>query len=89
MKVVWSDESLDDIQAVHDYIHEANPVAAARVADALFTAGRSLSYLPRRGRPGPAPGTRELVIVRPYIIVYEVGDDRVTILRIWHGAQQR
>ncbi len=38
-----------------------------------------------------APGTRELVIAFPYIILYEVDDDtdHVFILRVWHGAQQR
>ncbi|MEA1648949.1 type II toxin-antitoxin system RelE/ParE family toxin [Nitrospirillum sp. BR 11164] len=34
------------------------------------------------------PGTRELVTIRPYIIVYEVDDRKsATILRIWHSAQ--
>ncbi|HVJ53747.1 MAG TPA: type II toxin-antitoxin system RelE/ParE family toxin [Aliidongia sp.] len=25
----------------------------------------------------------------PYVIVYETTPDRVVILRVWHGAQQR
>ncbi len=36
-------------------------------------------------------GTRELVALSPYLIVYEVdpGADSVRILRVWHGAQDR
>jgi hypothetical protein len=45
---------------------------------------------PHRGRPGSQAGTRELVAMPPYVIVYRVTDeDVVTILRIWHAAQDR
>ena len=70
------------------YIARENPIAAQRVARSLLLAGDSLSIFPHRGRVGRVRGTRELLAVRPYIIVYEVGaDDVVYILRIWHGAQ--
>ncbi|HWK45023.1 MAG TPA: type II toxin-antitoxin system RelE/ParE family toxin [Stellaceae bacterium] len=53
-------------------------------------AGDSLGVFPRRGRRGRIPGTRELVAAFPYLIVYEVTDaDTVTILRVWHGSQDR
>ncbi|MEE3623233.1 type II toxin-antitoxin system RelE/ParE family toxin [Nitrospirillum sp. BR 11752] len=35
------------------------------------------------------PGTRELLVFPPYVIVYEIMDDEVVILRVWHGAQDR
>lgn len=54
----------------------------------LLAAADSLEHLPRRGRPGRLPGTRELVSVQPFVIVYEV-TTVVEILRIWHGAQDR
>lgn len=42
------------------------------------------------GRPGTLPGTREL-IEYPYIIVYEVHDDRgeIVVLAVVHGAQDK
>ena len=42
------------------------------------------------GRPGRAESTRELV-EGPYIIVYEVGQDRdeLVVLAVFHGAQDR
>ncbi|MBX9699460.1 MAG: type II toxin-antitoxin system RelE/ParE family toxin [Acetobacteraceae bacterium] len=72
------------------HIAEENPVAAARVARELLLAGDSLTLFPRRGRPGRLPGTRELVALVPYEIVYSVGTGNVvTILRVWHAAQNR
>lgn len=40
---------------------------------------------------GLVPGTRELVAVWPYLIVYEIDGEReqVRILRVWHGARER
>jgi plasmid stabilization system protein ParE len=63
-------------------------LAASRVAVQLIAAADSLEHLPRRGRPGRLPGTRELVSVQPFVIVYEVRT-AIEILRIWHGAQDR
>jgi plasmid stabilization system protein ParE len=42
------------------------------------------------GRPGLESGTREL-IEYPYIIVYEVHEDRddIVVLSVVHGAQAR
>jgi len=53
-------------------------------------AGDSLAIFPGRGRRGRHPGTRELVTISPYIIIYEADHSgEVWILRIWHGAQDR
>lgn len=90
MPVVWRARALADISRITRYIATDNPIAAARVARELLLAGDSLVLFPRRGRPGRLAGTRELVAVRPYIIVYRVAEtDAVTVLRVWHGAQDR
>jgi plasmid stabilization system protein ParE len=65
-------------------------VAARGVGRELLLAGDSLVRFPRRGRPGRLAGTRELMAIHPYLIVYRVaGADMVTILRVWHAAQER
>jgi toxin ParE1/3/4 len=88
--VDWRPAALADIRLIVTHISEENPFAARRVARELLLAGDSLAVFPRRGRQGRVPGTRELVVAAPYIIVYEVAEpDRVTILRVWHGAQDR
>jgi plasmid stabilization system protein ParE len=89
MDVFWSDEARADRDAILAFLLERNPVAALRVAEGLVLATDSLSTFPDRGRPGRVPNTRELVTVRPYVVVYGVRGDQVVILRIWHGAQDR
>lgn len=67
-------------------------MAAARIARELLLAGDSLAVFPLRGRPVPdLPGRRELLALRPYVIVYRIlpGDETVDILRVWHALQDR
>ena len=90
MPVLWRTRALADIARITRYIATDNPVAATRVARELLLAGDSLAIFPRRGRPGRQAGTRELVTIGPYVLVYRIADtEAVTILRVWHAAQDR
>ena len=90
MIVIWQASARADVVRLVTYIAEENPIAAQKVARGLVAAGDSLAEFPGRGRKGRVPGTRELVTIAPYIIVYETtSPDRVEILRVWHGAQDR
>lgn len=89
MPVVFTAEALDDLAHIRQHIGRENPHAATRVAVQLVAACDRLEYLPERGRPGLVPGTRELTVIWPYVIVYRVAVSTVEILRVWHGAQDR
>lgn len=89
MRVVWSAPALRDLAAIRAYLRSFNPVAARRIARELRLAGDGLALFPSRGRTGLTPGTRELVAVQPYVLVYEATAAEVVILAVWHGAQDR
>ncbi|HMG48979.1 MAG TPA: type II toxin-antitoxin system RelE/ParE family toxin [Inquilinus sp.] len=65
MQVAWTRSALLDLHRIRSYISEFNPWAANRVAVQLLAAADSLEHLPRRGRLGRLPGTRELTSVQP------------------------
>lgn len=89
MRVDWSDEALTDLLDAYAFIAADNPLAAERVQDRLVNVARTLSDLPNRGRAGRKVGTRELMVSgTPYLIVYTIGGEAVTILRLWHGARE-
>jgi addiction module RelE/StbE family toxin len=89
MAVEWSAAALRDVAQHVTYIDQFNPSAANSVARHILDAGNGLRIFSHRGRPGRIAGTRELVAVYPYILVYEIERDQVRILRVWHGAQRR
>ena len=90
MTVVWQAAARADVVRLVQYIAEENPIAARKVARELVLSGDNLDVFPRRGRVGRIPGTRELVTVSPYIIVYEISTSgQVEILHVWHGSQDR
>jgi len=55
----------------------------------LASACERLTDFPDVGRAGHIEGTRELVTVRPYIVVYRVTEHTVEILSVAHAAQDR
>ncbi|UEM21074.1 type II toxin-antitoxin system RelE/ParE family toxin [Skermanella mucosa] len=83
--MLWTGPAVRDVEAHVRYLGQFNERAARELAISLVKAGDSLAAMPDRGRPGRIAGTRELVALYPYVIVYEVGPESVTIQRIWHG----
>lgn len=88
MPVIWLRRAERDLEEIFDYLFEQNPGAAHRVLQAVSDQVRRLGEFPGLGRPGRAPGTRELVIARtPYVVAYEVDRrvKQVVIRRILHA----
>jgi toxin ParE1/3/4 len=76
--------------AIHEYIDQRNPAAAARVGASIREAAEILRYFPYSGRPGRAAGTRAWVVRRlPYVLVYEIdtGESGLTVLGVFHCAR--
>lgn len=86
MLIRWSPQAADDLERIARHIHEDNPEAARRIAQAIYEGASSLATLPNRGRPGKFPGSRELVFP-PNILVYRVSKEAVEISRVYHGAR--
>jgi toxin ParE1/3/4 len=88
MQVRFADAALTDIENIRTYISRDNPSAASRIATAIVAVAERLSVNPRLGRLGAMPGTFEL-IVRPYVLVDEIHQAEIVVLRVWHGRQRR
>lgn len=89
MELRWTEEAVADLERIADYLFEHAPGHAERLLRALHEAPVALLTFPNRGRLGKKEGTRELVMSQlPYIVVYNVRDDAVYVVRILHGAQQ-
>ena len=88
MRLVWARPAIADRKEIREYIAQDNP-AAALALDELFSekASRLVDH-PGLGRPGRVTGTRELVAHQNYILIYDVADDLVRVLRVLHAARK-
>ena len=86
--VVWSLSAIDDLVGIRSYISQFNPNAAEDIARRLIDVGNSLKSFPNRGRLG-GDGLRELTLVFPTIIRYEIIGDEAHILGVRHGMREQ
>lgn len=93
MKVIIRESAYADLERIYAWIAKDSPrnaISVVRRVDAAIE--DKLAFFPYMGRHGRASGTREWVVHGlPYIIVYRVDEelDELTVLAIFHGAQDR
>ena len=88
MRLVFAEPAARDLDAIIDYIALDNPLAAEKVYRTIVTAAERLKDFPEIGHAGRLPATRELSVPSlPYIIVYDVGTEGVTVLAVFHAAR--
>lgn len=87
MRLVWTDPAEEDMWGIVEFIAADNPDAALTMQERFHAAAESLLDFPYKGRPGRAPGTRELVIAPSYLLVYGVDAQCIRILRLFHAAR--
>ena len=83
MQIVATEQAVADLASLR--AAQPDAVAASRLGIQLMAALDRLEYHSQRGRPGQVAGTREIVEVWPYTIVYRVTADAVQILRVCRG----
>jgi toxin ParE1/3/4 len=90
VELVWSPLARARLQEIHAFVALDKPEAARRLATRMVAIVEALRSHPRLGRIGSEPQVRELVISgTPYVILYRVRGNCVTISTIWHGAQRK
>jgi toxin ParE1/3/4 len=86
--IVTQRAKLDVRRILSDLNERAGYRVAARYAADFKAAYRRLADFPASGPPRLALGPKtRILIVLPYIIVYDHDDDDVTVLRVLHGKR--
>jgi plasmid stabilization system protein ParE len=87
--VVWTEQALDDLDAVCSFIARDAPRYAEAFAARVFQATERLARFPRSGRVVPEMGEEPIreIIVQGYRVIYRLSGDEVQILTVHHGAR--
>jgi len=88
-QVTWTEQALDDLEAICNFIARDAPRYAELFAERLFQATDRLANFPASGRIVPEVGRNNIreVILQGYRVIYHIQGDEVEVLTIHHGAR--
>ncbi len=93
MRVLWLEESLNDLERLYEFLLEQDPVAAERAIRGIRVGADRLVDFPEIGRPmGDETTRRELFIpfgAGAYVLRYRIHGNTVVIIRVWHSREAR
>jgi len=90
VKLVYTDEAIEDLKRLREFIAVHNPLAAARVATELVSKIELLPDFPKMGTPvemAPVPDSVRDMVFGKYVVRYSVHASAIIILRVWHGLE--
>lgn len=89
--VVTAPSAASDIIERIKFVSEKYPEYADRLSDKFYQAIDSLSFAPKRYKPGRLNGTRESFEVSDYCIVFRIDEntETVEVLHVYHQKQKR
>ena len=88
-KIIWSPESIADLESIAAYISRDSETYAAMMIGRIVDRVELLSIFPRSGPRlwRIAEGEIRRVVVDNYLVVYEVASEAINIAAIVHGAR--
>lgn len=91
MELKWTSKALADLVRMHEFLLPVNKLAAAKAIQALTKAPTKLLTHPRLGEKLFQFEHREVrrLLVGKYEIRYEIADELIYMLRVWHTREQR
>ncbi len=91
MPVKWTSKALGDVARLHAFLAGANKTAAANIVRSFTVAAKRLHEHPHMGEQLEEFKPREVrrLIVGHYEMRYEIQEQGVFILNIWHAKEDR
>ena len=88
--VIWSPQSLHDLESIRAYIAEDSVAYAELVVRRIVAAVERLHDFPESGRMVPEREALEIreVIVSPYRVVYRRRPEAVEIVTVFRGSRE-
>lgn len=90
MKLVYTDEAIEDLKRLREFITGHNPSAAVKIAAELVDKIELLPDFPKMGTPvemAPIPDSVRDMVFGKYVVRYSVHANAIIILRVWHELE--
>jgi plasmid stabilization system protein ParE len=89
--ISWTNKATSDLVRLYEFVAPANKKVAAKIVQSLSKAPDTLTTHPKLGEKVDGFDPREVrrIIVGDYEMRYEIKDNIIYILRIWHTKEYR
>lgn len=90
MKLVYTDEAVEALKRLREFVAVHNPSAAGRIATELVSKIELLPGFPRMGTPvemAPVPDSIRDMVFGKYVVRYSVHVSAIILLRVWHELE--
>ena len=90
MEIHWTQNAINHLANIYEYISINSPTYALRMVDKIISRSEQIADQPYSGRKVPeydSDDVREL-IEKPYRIIYRIKPDQIDVVAVIHGAQQ-
>lgn len=91
MQIAWTNQAKENLVKIEHYIkQESEKMARQTVLKIVEKTKKQLLPFPNSAKPGKITDTRELYFSDiPYCVIYTSDNKTITILSIFHTAQNR
>lgn len=91
MELKWTGKGLADLVRLYEFLAPVNKTAAARIVQSLTKAPVKLLTNPRIGEQLYEFEPREVrrIFVAHYEMRYEIQNETIYVLRLWHTREER
>ena len=89
MSVHWTENAIQHLLNIYEYIALNSPIYAKRTVDKITRRSEQIVDHPQSGRKVPEYDTEDIreLIERPYRIIYRIKADQIDILAVIHGSR--
>jgi len=90
VKLVYTNDAIEDLKRLREFIAVHNPTAASRIAAELIAKMELLPEFPRMGTPvqmAPIPDVIRDMVFGKYVFRYSIHTSAVIVLRVWHELE--
>ncbi len=87
MRLTWTEQALNRLAEIQDFIAADSPDAASRLVDALIERPESLTRFPEMGPRVPELARSDLreLVEGNYRLVYRVRGDSIEVITVFEG----
>jgi toxin ParE1/3/4 len=89
LKIVWSEEALEDIESIAEYIEKDSPFYAKSVVTTFFEKAETLKEFALSGRIVPELNDTTIreIFVYSYRLIYQIENDTIIFIAVVHGKR--